>query len=86
MCIELVKWSVIMNLAVEKKRKHLILTQSKVSLAKKILGTKTETETIEMALDSVISEAQKNKIVFKATQDFLKSGIEIKDVFENLDD
>jgi hypothetical protein len=75
-----------MNLAVEKKRKHLILTQSKVSLAKKILGTKTETETIEMALDSVILEAEKNKIVFKATQDFLKSGIEIKDVFGNLDD
>jgi hypothetical protein len=75
-----------MNLAVEKKRKHLILTQSKVSLAKKILGTKTETETIEMALDSVISEAEKNKIVFKATQDFLKSGIEIKDVFGNLED
>jgi hypothetical protein len=61
MCIELVKRSVTMNLAVEKKRKHLILTQSKVSLAKKILGTKTETETIEMALDSVISEAEKNR-------------------------
>jgi hypothetical protein len=75
-----------MNLAVEKKRKHLILTQSKVNLAKKILGTRTETETIEMALDSIISEAEKNKIALKATRDFLKSGIEIKDVFGNLDD
>lgn len=75
-----------MNLAIEKKRKHLILTQSKVSLAKKILGTRTETETIEMALDSIISEAEKNKIALKATKEFLKSGIEIKDVFGNLED
>ena len=75
-----------MNLVTEKKRKHLILTQSKVNLAKKILGTKTETETIEMALDSIISEAEKNKIAIKATRDFLKSGIEIRDVFGNLED
>ena len=75
-----------MSLTVEKKRKHLILTQSKLSLAKKILGARTETETIEKALDSIISEAGKNKIAFKATEKFLKSGIEIKDVFGNLED
>jgi hypothetical protein len=75
-----------MNLTVEKKRKHLILTQSKLSLAKKILGTKTETETIERALDAIISEAEKNKIALKATDNFLKSNIEIKDVFGNLED
>jgi hypothetical protein len=86
MCIEKCKRGDNMNLAVDKKRKHLILTQSKVNLAKKILGTKTETETIEMALDSIISEAEKNKIALKATKDFLKSGIEIKDVFGNLED
>jgi hypothetical protein len=75
-----------MSLAIEKKRKHLILSQTKLTLAKKILGTKTETETIEKALDAVISEAEKNKIAFKATEEFLKSGIEIKDVFGNLED
>ena len=75
-----------MSLTVEKKRKHLILNQSKLNLAKKILGTRTETETIEMALDSIISEAEKNKIAVKATESFLKSGIEIKDVFRNLED
>ena len=47
-----------MSLAIEKKRKHLILNQSKLTLAKKILGTKTETETIELALDTIISEAE----------------------------
>ncbi len=75
-----------MSLTVEKKRKHLILNQSKLNMAKKILGTRTETETIEMALDSVISESEKNKIAIKATESFLKSGIEIKDVFGNLED
>jgi len=35
-------------------RKNLRLTQSKINKAKKILGTKTETETIEQALDLVV--------------------------------
>ena len=34
-------------------RKNLRLSQSKIDRAKKILGTKTETETIEQALDLV---------------------------------
>jgi hypothetical protein len=74
-----------MSLAVEKKRKHLILNQSKLNLAKKILGTRTETETIELALESIISEAEKDQKALKATGSFLKSSIEIKDVFGNLE-
>jgi hypothetical protein len=35
-------------------RKNLRLTQSKINKAKRILGTKTETETIEQALDLVV--------------------------------
>ena len=34
-------------------RKNLRLTQAKIDRAKKILGTRTETETIEQALDLV---------------------------------
>jgi hypothetical protein len=34
-------------------RKNLRLNQAKIDRAKKILGTKTETETIEQALDLV---------------------------------
>lgn len=75
-----------MNLAAEKKRKHLILNQSRLNRAKKILGTKTETETVELALEAIISEAEKNKIAFKATERLLKSGIEIRDVYGNLED
>jgi len=74
-----------MNTVIEKKRKHVILTQSKLSLAKKILGARTETETIEKALDSIISEAEKNKIVFEATEKLLKSGVKVIDVFGNLE-
>lgn len=36
-----------------KVRKNLRLTQAKVDRAKRILGTETETETIEQALDLV---------------------------------
>jgi S-adenosylhomocysteine hydrolase len=74
-----------MSLAVEKKNKHLILNQTKLSLAKKILGARTETETIERALDSVISESERNEKAVKANESFLKSKIEIKDVFGNLE-
>jgi hypothetical protein len=35
-------------------RKNLRLTQAKIDEAKKILGTETETETIEQALDLVV--------------------------------
>lgn len=34
-------------------RKNLRLTQEKIDRARKILGTKTETETVEQALDLV---------------------------------
>ncbi len=75
-----------MNLTTEKKRKHLILNQSKLSLAKKIPGTRTETETIEKTLDSIISEAEKNKMAFEATERLFKSGAKVIDVFGNLED
>jgi hypothetical protein len=75
----------VMSLTIEKKRKHIILDQTKLSLAKKLLGAKTETETIEVALDSIISEAQKNKIAFAATERFFRSGIVVDDVFGNLE-
>lgn len=35
-------------------RKNLRLTQAKIDKARKILGTETETETIEQALDLVV--------------------------------
>ena len=38
------------------RHKHLKLDQSKIDRAKKLLGAKTEQETIERALDLVLAE------------------------------
>ena len=66
--------------------KHFRLDAAKIKRAKKIIGAKTETETIERALDQVIAEHERNRVAWSATQSFLKSGIEIRDVFGQLDD
>lgn len=39
------------------RHKHLKLDQSKIDRAKRLLGTETERETIERALDLVLAEA-----------------------------
>jgi len=75
-----------MNTVTERKNKHLILSQTKINLAKKILGAKTETETIELALDSVITEEGRCRDAANATENFLRNNIEIEDVFGNLDE
>jgi cbb3-type cytochrome oxidase cytochrome c subunit len=67
------------------KNKHMILDQTKLKKAQKVLGTKTETETIERALEQVISEAEKNRRAWAAHEKFIKSGIQIKDVFGRVD-
>lgn len=54
-------------------------------MAKRILGAKTETETIEFALDRVISESEKDRLTDEATERFLRSGIDIHDVFGALE-
>ena len=66
--------------------KHFRLDAAKIKRAKKIIGAKTETETIERALDQVIDEHERNRVAWRATQSFLNSGIEIRDVFGQLDD
>jgi hypothetical protein len=68
-----------------RKNKHLILDQSKLKKAQKVLGAKTETETIERALEQVISEAEKDHRAWAATEKLIKSGIQIKDVFGRVD-
>jgi hypothetical protein len=68
-----------------RKNKHVILDQTKLKKAQKILGAKTETETIERALDQVIREAEKNRRVWASTEKLLKSGIQVRDVFGRLD-
>jgi hypothetical protein len=68
-----------------RKNKHLVLDQVKLKKAQKVLGAKTETETIERALEQVINEAEKDRRAWTATEKLLKSGIKIKDVFGRVD-
>lgn len=73
-----------------RKNKHFILNQSRLKKAQKILGTRTETEAVERALELVITEDERNKMAWEAHNEFLdeltRSGGEIKDVFGRLKD
>jgi hypothetical protein len=64
-----------------KKHKHFILDQAKIERAQKLLGTQTEKETIERALEEVIEERERNRGAWVAHERFVKSGIEIRDVY-----
>jgi hypothetical protein len=74
-----------MATAKDRAHKHFQLDALKIKRAKKALRAKTETEAIDRALDLVIAEDKKNRLVLEATQYFLESGITIKDVYGKLD-
>ena len=73
-----------------RRNKHLILDQEKLTKARKVLGTRTETEAIEQALDRVIDEDAKNRRAWAAHQRFIQSAIrekiQIRDVFGKMDE
>lgn len=65
--------------------KHFRLDVLKLKRAQEALEASTETETIERALDMVISEQERNRIAADANRRFLKSGIVIRDVYGKLE-
>ena len=67
-----------------RSHKHFQLDAMKIKRAQRALRAKTETETIERALDLAIAEQQRNRLVLEANERFVKSGIEIKDVYGTL--
>ena len=73
-----------------RKNKHVMLDQAKLKKAQQVLGAKTETETIERALERVISEAEKDRQAWAAHERFLKAavreGLTIRDVFGRVED
>jgi hypothetical protein len=75
-----------MATAKNRSHKHLQLDAVKIKRAQKVLRAKTETETIERALDLVIDEHEKNRLVAEANERFVRSGVEIKDVYGKLRD
>ena len=73
-----------MATARNRAHKHFQLDSKKIKRAQKVLRAKTETETIERALDFAIDEHERNRLVSDAHERFVRSGIEIKDVYGNL--
>ena len=61
-------------------RKNLRLTQEKLDRAKRILGTKTETEAVEQALDLVAFREEVVEVVHR-----MAGSNSIRDVFGNED-
>jgi hypothetical protein len=74
-----------MATADRRAHKHFQLDSAKIKRAQKALRAKTETETIERALDFTITEHERNRLAWEANERFLRSGGEIKDVFGKLD-
>jgi hypothetical protein len=68
-----------------RSHKHFQLDSEKIKRAQKALQAKTETETIERALDLAIAEHERNRLVREATERFVTSGIDIRDVYGVLD-
>ena len=68
------------------KHKHYVLDEAKIQRAQKLLGTKTETETIERALEEVITERERIRAAWQAHDRLLKSGIQIRDVYGVLEE
>ena len=73
-----------MATATNRRHKHFQLDSAKIKLAQKALHARTETETIERALDFAIAEHEKNRLVLEATERFVKSGVDIEDVYGTL--
>jgi hypothetical protein len=65
--------------------KHFQLDPVKIRRAQRMLRADTETEAIERALDLVIAEHESNRLGAEANDRFVKSGIEIKDVYGKMD-
>jgi hypothetical protein len=66
------------------KKKALVLDPIKIKRAKRVLGTTTEKETIERALDEIVEEDKRNRRAWKAAEQFFKAKPQIDDVFNNL--
>lgn len=79
-----VKRSNFTTTATKRSHKHFQLDSAKIKRAQRALHAKTETEAIERALDFAIAEDEKNRLARQATQRFIKSGLEIKDVYGTL--
>ena len=73
-----------MPITKDRTHKHFQLSATKIRRAKRLLHAHTETEAIERALDFIIAEHERNALVTKANDRFLRSGAQIRDVYGKL--
>ncbi len=64
--------------------KHFRLDPAKIKRAQRLLKTGTETETVDRALDVVITEHERNRLTREANERFVRSRVEIRDVYGKL--
>jgi len=74
-----------MTLAKTRSHKHFQLDTGKLKRAQRVLRAETETETIERALDAIITEDARNRLTVEANDRFVKSGVDISDAYGTLD-
>ena len=75
---------IIMKPPVNRRIKIFALDDNKVKLAKKLMGAKSDAETIEIALTELINTREEDNELWKATDRLIKSGIDVRDVFGRL--
>ena len=68
----------------KRSHKHFQLDSVKIKRAQRALRARTETETIERALDFAIAEHESNRLALEANERFVSSGVDIKDVYGTL--
>ena len=69
-----------------RSHKHFQLDAGKLKRAQRALQAETETETIERALDVVITEHVRNRLTVEANDRLVKSGVDIRDAYGALDE
>ena len=63
------------------EHKRFRLDVAKIKRAQQLSRAGTQTETLDRALDFVIAEHQRNRLTREANERFVKSEIEIRDVY-----
>jgi hypothetical protein len=65
--------------------KHFRLDPAQLKRAQKALAARTETETIQRALEMAVTEHERSRLTVQANQRFLRSGTVVRDVFGALE-
>jgi len=61
--------------------KHFRLDAVKLKRAQKLLDARTETETVERAIDLAILEHERNRIANQAHDRFVRSKVTVRDMY-----